>query len=95
MLSDHRVCVCDMVQEFVNDFADRTRQIKSMVLLHSAKPDDQMHKVVHIIAASALAFILCMFLSLVMRVFTGMHMCVYVGMCIRLFISVCNYIHVL
>ena len=32
-------------QAFVDDFADRTRQLKSIVLLHSAQPDEGTHEV--------------------------------------------------
>ena len=32
-------------QAFVDDFADRTRQLKSMILLHSAQPDEGTHAV--------------------------------------------------
>ena len=32
-------------EEFADDFADRTRQLKSLILLHSARPDEATHEV--------------------------------------------------
>ena len=32
-------------EEFADDFADRTRQLKSLILLHSAVPDEATHEV--------------------------------------------------
>jgi len=43
------------LQGFVDDFAVRTRQLKSIILLHSAQPDEETHQVAAVLRIHMLA----------------------------------------